>query len=73
MHYNLQWICDAAGVDDNMLYSFRRYDIISMPISLLLGYWLIFCLDFITGTRTSEKSRHGEQHNILTPCEVTLQ
>ena len=58
--------------DDNVVYVFRQYDIILMPISLLLGYWFIFCLDFMTGTRTPEKLRLGEQHNILTPCEDTL-
>ena len=69
--YALQFAMDAAGVDDNIVYIFRQYDIISIPISVLLGYWLILCLDFMTGTRTPEKSRHGEQHNILTPCEDT--
>ena len=47
-----------------------------MLILLFLGYWFIFCLDFMACTRAQEKFRHGEQHFTLTTrsvhyCNVT--
>ena len=70
-HLHSQWIWYAADVlIRKMIIYFRWYHIISMSILLLLGYWFIFCLDFLACTRAQEKLRHGEQHFTLTLCYI---